>query len=135
MVATLSIGCAEGDAGGAGEREAVELVKHTYYPRHESEDYWETVDLSEAGGTFLLFVQPRIRTPAEGPWTAVFVDPEGRQRSRFTGLKVDVATGRFTFLCSSSDFAPGDWIIQLSVEEGGLVSGERERTFRFRVVE
>jgi len=78
-------------------------------------------------------VHPRIRTPAEGPWTITFVDPEGHEISRQEGLRVDTATGAFTFLCAASRFAPGDWTILLEVPEGGMVAGPREREYRFRV--
>jgi len=146
--AVLAAGCSgSGDGSGDGEAavggrgaparaasaETVELIRHAYYPREISEDYWEVVPLAETGPHFLLMVHPRIRTPAEGPWTITFVDPEGREVSREEGLRVDTATGGFTFLCDASRFGPGDWAILLEVPEGGMVAGPRQREFRFRV--
>jgi hypothetical protein len=109
-------------------------VTHAYFPRLDSEDYWETISLADVGADFLLMIQPRIRTPAEGPWRATFRDANGRVLASHRGLRVDVATGQFTFLCSARSFTPGDWTIELEIEEGGLVSGEPKRTYRFRLV-
>jgi hypothetical protein len=144
--AVLAGGCSGGgerSAGSAGDaaapvaaapaEEAVELVRHAYYPRDVSENYWEVVSLADTGPRFLLVIHPRIRTPAEGPWTITFHDPEGGEVSRHEGLRVDTATGAFTFLCKASRFAPGDWTIRLVVPEGGMVAGPREREYRFRV--
>ena len=111
----------------------VEAVEHTFYPREESEDYWETIRRVSVGDRFLLAIHPRIRTPAEGPWTAEFVDPGGAVLSAHPGLRVDVATGNFTFLCTTAAFAPGDWTLRLRVEQGGMAAGERARTYHFRV--
>ena len=138
VVACFGVGCSESEkplpATQGADRAAVAVVKHAYYPRLESEDYWETILLGDAGAEFLLMIQPRIRTPAEGPWRATFRDPKGRVLALHQGLRVDVATGQFTFLCSARSFAPGDWTIELEIEEGGLVSGDPRRTYRFRVV-
>jgi hypothetical protein len=141
--AAMAGGCGAEDGGGAARGgapaepaaagEAVELVRHAYYPRELSENYWEVVPLAETGPHFLLMIHPRIRTPAEGPWTITFVDPEGNETARHEGLHVDTATGAFTFLCTASRFAPGDWTILLEVPEGGMVAGPREREYRFRV--
>lgn len=134
----LAGGCGgEGGGGAAGGGtaggEAVQPVRHAYYPREISENYWEVVPLADAGPWFLLIVHPRIRTPAEGPWTITFIDPEGHETARHENLRVDTATGAFTFLCAASRFAPGDWTILLEVPEGGMVAGPREREYRFRV--
>lgn len=117
----------------AGDGPAVKVVKRGYYPRPESEDYWETIRLEETGPDFLLLVHPRIKTPAEGPWSATFLDPRGEVFSEHHGLRVDVATSKFTFLCQSARFAPGDWTLVLEIEKGGLVAGEPKRTYRFRL--
>jgi hypothetical protein len=135
VLAVVAAGCAE-DPGGGGVTPVdapTEIVRHSYYPRLATEDYWETIRLAEAGPRFMLYVHPRIKTPAEGPWTATFRRSDGHQLSRHTGLRVDVATANFTFLCSSRHFTPGDWTLELEVEEGGLVSGDRKRLYRFRV--
>ncbi|HMB71890.1 MAG TPA: hypothetical protein VKU85_21460 [bacterium] len=142
--ALLAGGCSGGggdsrksDAAPAAEapaaEEAVELVRHAYYPREVSEDYWEVVSLADTGSRFLLVIHPRIRTPAEGPWTITFHDPEGAEIARHENLRVDTATGAFTFLCRSSSFFAGDWTIRLVVPEDGMVAGPREREYRFRV--
>jgi hypothetical protein len=112
---------------------AVEPVARSFWARPESEDYRETVPRNEVGAHFLMHVAPRIETPAEGPWTIAFVGPSGRELARFEGMRVDVATGHFTFLCATDRFAPGDWTVVLRVEEGGLSGGARRRTFRFHV--
>ncbi|MGQ0722000.1 MAG: hypothetical protein ACT4PE_10565 [Candidatus Eiseniibacteriota bacterium] len=140
--ASLVAGCGDaGDAGNAGGTRragvsttaAVEHVPRTFYPRPESEDFWETIPRAEAGAHFILHVATRIQTPAEGPWTITFLDPAGSEQFRQDGLRVDSVTGMFTFLCETSRFAPGDWTIRLEVAEGGLVAGPRERGLRFRV--
>lgn len=112
---------------------AVELVTNTFYPRLESEDFWEVIPLAEVGSHFLLRIHPRIETPAEGPWTITFRDPAGKPVAREVGLRVDTATGEFTFLCASDSFRPGDWTILLEVPEPGMIAGPRERPYRFRV--
>ena len=134
-LAVVMAGCA-GESGDAGARSGgapVEVVEHAYYPRLVSEDFWEVVQLAEAAPHFLLIVHPRIKTPAEGPWTATFRDPAGTALVQHRGLRVDVATANFTFLCAASEFSPGDWSLELEVEPGGMVSGERKRLYRFRV--
>jgi hypothetical protein len=138
FAACCGAGCAESTkpsrAPAGGERPAVAVIAHSYFPRLESEDYWETISLADAGGDFLLVIQPRIRTPAEGPWRATFRDSGGRVLVSHRNLRVDVATGQFTFLCTARSFTPGDWTLELEVEEGGLVSAERKRLYRFRVL-
>jgi hypothetical protein len=111
----------------------VEVVRHTYYPREGSEDYWEVVSREKTGARFLLVIHPRIKAPIEGPWLVEFRDPSGAVLSRHEGLRVDVATGNFTFLCHSDGFAPGDWGLRMTLEDGGVTAGERVREYRFRV--
>jgi hypothetical protein len=111
----------------------VEVVHHTYYPREGSEDYWEVVSREKTGARFLLVIHPRIKAPIEGPWLVEFRDPTGAVLSRHEGLRVDVATGNFTFLCHSDGFAPGDWGLRMTLEDGGVTAGERVREYRFRV--
>jgi hypothetical protein len=154
-VAALVTGCGDGGGGGnapAGEKRAasrgataggapgitvaaggIEHVPRAFYPRPVEEDFWETVPRSGAGAHFLLHVATRIKSPAEGPWTITFLDPAGAETFRQEGLRVDTATGLFTFLCETARFAAGDWTIRLEVAEGGLVAGPRERLLRFRV--
>lgn len=144
LLAALAAGC--GDRGGEGlarrtpvpapvraNTPAVEVVRHTFYPRPVSEDFWEVVPLAEVGPWFVLLIHPRIETPAEGPWNVTFRDPAGKVLAVHEGLWVDTATGAFTFLCDASRFSPGDWSISLVVPEGGMVGGPREREYRFRV--
>jgi hypothetical protein len=135
VAAALLCGCARESSPPAqdGDGPAVTVVRRAYLPRLVSEDWWETIRRAEAGPEFLLLIHPLIKTPAEGPWTATFLDPAGRVFAAHHGLRVDVATGQFTFLCRSEMFVPGDWAIELEVEEGGLVAGERKRSYRFRV--
>jgi len=111
----------------------VRPVRHSYFPRRDDVDYWETVPAGDADPQFFLQVYPRIKTPAEGPWVATFSDAAGDVLARLPGLRVDVATGNFLFLCDRSRFPPGDWTITLEVMEGGLSGVEPEQTFRFRV--
>jgi hypothetical protein len=113
----------------------VELVPRAFYARAEREDYWELVPLDTVGDHFLLHVHPRIRTPAEGPWTLTFRAPDGSELSRQPGLRVDTATGQFTFLCRRDAFRPGDWGIEMKLQEGGMTAGDSDRLFRFRVVD
>lgn len=128
---------AEGSGGGtpvvAARPAPVVPVRHSYFPRRADVDYWETVPTSDPDPQFFLQVHPRIETPAEGPWIASFSDESGRVLTRLAGLRVDVATGNFLFLCSRRAFAPGDWTLTLQVVEGGLAGIEPQQTFRFRV--
>jgi hypothetical protein len=112
---------------------AVSPIRHSYFPRRDDVDFWETIPATHAEPQFLLQVQPRIQTPAEGPWIATFSDREGKLLARIPGLRVDVATGNFLFLCAKSRFAPGDWTLALEVMEGGLEGREPRQVFRFRV--
>jgi len=108
-------------------------IGHSYFPRRADVDYWETVPRTHAAPQFFLQVYPRIETPAEGPWLATFADANGDTLIRLPGLRVDVATGNFLFLCARNRFAPGDWTIALEVMEGGLTGREPRQEFRFRV--
>lgn len=126
-------GSADGAPAVAADTAPVLPVRHSYFPRRADVDYWETVPSTHSDPMFFLQVQPRIETPAEGPWVAVFSDETGRPLTRLPGLRVDVATGNFLFLCSRRAFAPGDWTLTLEVMEGGLAGIEPRQTFRFRV--
>jgi len=132
--AALLSGCGRGEpvlpATGAPP---TELIAHTFVPRPTTEDYRETVRLAEAGPRFILAVDPRVETPAEGPWTVRFRSPSGEVLSEHHGLRVDAATGRFTFVCTGAAMEPGDWTIELEVEPGGRVLGPARRELRFRV--
>lgn len=108
-------------------------IGHSYFPRRADVDYWETVPRTHVDPQFFLQVHPRIETPAEGPWIATFTDANGDVLLRLPGLRVDVATGNFLFLCARNRFAPGDWTIALEVMEGGLAGREPRQSFRFRV--
>lgn len=139
--ALLAAGCSGSGGNGSDSAaaprsaaaSAVEVLQHSYYPRLATEDFWETVPLADVGPRFLLVIRPRIETPAEGPWDVTFRDPDGEVFAQHRGLRVDTATGAFTFLCEASRFTPGDWSITLVVPEGGMVGGPRERQYRFRV--
>jgi hypothetical protein len=117
----------------ATSRLTVVPVRHSYFPRRDDVDYWETIPRTHSDPEFFLQVHPRIKTPAEGPWIATFTDAAGDVLTRLPGLRVDVATGNFLFLCSRREFAPGDWTLALEVMEGGLEGIEPQQTFRFRV--
>jgi hypothetical protein len=108
-------------------------LRHSYFPRREDVDYWETIPRTHSAPQFFLQVHPRIKTPAEGPWIATFSDETGGVLTRLPGLRVDVATGNFLFLCSRRQFPPGDWTLALEVMEGGLAGSEPQQVFRFRV--
>ena len=112
---------------------AVVPIGHSYFPRRADVDYWETVPRTHTDPQLFLQVHPRIETPAEGPWVATFRDANGDVLIRLPGLRVDVATGNFLFLCARNRFAAGDWTIALEVMEGGLVGREPRQMFRFRV--
>ena len=114
-------------------RAPVVHIRQAYFPRRVDVDYWETIPRNHAAPEFFLQVQPRIKTPAEGPWIATFINSAGEEVVRLPGLRVDVATGNFLFLCSRPHFRPGDWTIRLEVAEGGMVGIEGVQTFRFRV--
>lgn len=139
-LAALVAACAP--SGDAGDRRpasriapdpAVRPVPHAYLARPAEEDFWETLSATEAGEEFVLYVDPRIRTPAEGPWTATFRSADGAVVAALGGLRVDRATGRLTFLGSTRAFPPGDWTIELALEPGGVTHGPGTQTFRFRV--
>ena len=114
-------------------RPPVQPIRRSYFPRRSDVDFWETIPRAEAEPEFLLQVHPRVETPAEGPWIATFLDARGEVLTRIRNVRVDVATGYFLFLCSARSFPPGDWTLELEVEEGGFVGREREKVFRFRV--
>ena len=142
-VLLLAAGCSSSDDATHGPPGAavstvpagapVTPIRHSYFPRREDVDFWETVPKTHLEPVFFLQVQPQILTPAEGPWVATFSDRDGRVLARIPGLRVDVATGNFLFLCARDRFPPGDWTLVLEVTEGGLQGREPRQVFRFRV--
>jgi hypothetical protein len=112
---------------------AVEVIRHTFLPRLEKENYWEPVKLERGEKRFLLEVHPRLKVPSEGPWTLTVSNAQGDVAAREPGQFVDVATGAITLLCEASAFSKGDWTIALDLEEGGRTSGPTRHAFRFRV--
>lgn len=114
--------------------ESVEVIRHTFLPRLEKENYWEPVQLQRGERSFLLLVHPRLEAPSEGPWTLTIRNAGGEEVVRKTGQVVDVATGAITLLCDASSFPKGDWTIALELEEGGRTSGPTQQKFRFRVM-
>jgi hypothetical protein len=143
-VLLLAVGCTGSSEDASSEQAAppvsalstgapVTPIRHSYFPRRNDVDFWETVPKTHVEPLFFLQVQPRIQTPAEGPWIATFSDRDGRVLARIPGLRVDVATGNFLFLCARDRFAPGDWTLTLEVVEGGLAGREPRQVFRFRV--
>ncbi len=116
-----------------GEGAPAEVIAHTFLPRPVAENYWEPVRLGPGEERFALLVHPRIETPSEGPWTLSIRDAQGREAFRAPGQRVDVATGSITLLCEARRFPPGDWTIELALEEGGRTSGPSSHEFRFRV--
>ena len=111
----------------------VEVIRHTFLPRLEKENYWEPVILERDDKSFILLVHPRLQAPSEGPWTLTIKNAAGEEVVRKTGQLVDVATGAITLLCEASAFPKGDWTITLDLEEGGRTSGPTQQKFRFRV--
>ena len=45
------------------------VVRHAYLARPVDQDWWETIHPAEAGEEFLLYLEPKVLGPAEGPWT------------------------------------------------------------------
>ena len=141
-LAGLLTGCAGGDSAGgtsagggvSAAGPPVEKVGRAFYPRAEADDYWEVIPLAGLDSHFLIHLHPRIRTPAEGPWTFTFLDPDGGVFFVERGMRVDTATGQFTFLCRSEEFRPGDWWVEMTLDEGGMTAGAEKRRFCFRVV-
>ena len=114
--------------------QSVEVIRHTFLPRLEKENYWEPVQLERGEKTFILQVHPRLQSPSEGPWTLTIRNAGGQEVVRKTAQVVDVATGAITLLCEAASFPKGDWTIALDLEEGGRTSGPTQQTFRFRVM-
>jgi hypothetical protein len=132
-VALVVIGaCARKESAPSGA-EPVQVIRHSFLPRLEKENYWEPVILERDDKNFLLLLHPRLEAPIEGPWTLTIRNAKGEEVVRKTGLLVDVATGAITLLCEASAFPKGDWTITLDLEEGGRTSGPTEHKFRFRV--
>ncbi len=142
-LAGFAAGCDGSDSGAAararrgppagGAAPAAQVIAHTYLPRPERENYWEPVVLAPGEPHFLLQIHPRLKTPAEGPWTLRVKNAAGEPVVTLPGMRVDVATGAITLLCESSRFAKGDWTVELDLDEGGVTSGESRYVFRFRV--
>jgi len=113
--------------------QSVEVIRHTFLPRPEKENYWEPVKLERDDQRFLLEVHPKLEAPSEGPWTLTIRNASGEEVVRKPGQTVDVATGAITLLCAAVAFPQGDWTITLDLEEGGRTSGPTQQKFRFRV--
>lgn len=108
-------------------------VRHAFLARPADQDWWETIHPAETGEEFLLYVEPKVLGPAEGPWTVSFRTVDGRVVARLPSLKVDPATGRLTFVGRTASFPVGDYTIDLELEPNGLTHGPQTQQFRFRV--
>ncbi|MFN8178809.1 MAG: hypothetical protein U0167_12845 [bacterium] len=143
LLAVLGVGCGArresaapppaATAAPAGSTEPLRVVRHAYLARAVEEDWWETIHPAETGEEFLLYVQPKVLGPAEGPWTATVKAADGRVVTRAPSLRVDSATGRLTFVGRTASFPVGDYTIDLVLDPGGLTHGPTSQQFRFRV--
>jgi hypothetical protein len=118
---------------GEGLRAPVDVVPRSYLARPVEQDYVEVVPREEAGPVCALLVQPRVRTPREGPWTITFRDPRGEVAATLPPQRVDTATGYLTLVAHTPFFGVGEWTIELDLVEGGLTHGPERQVFRFRV--
>jgi hypothetical protein len=109
------------------------VVPHAYLARGADQDWWETIHPAEAGEEFLLYLQPKLLAPAEGPWTLTVRSADGRVVARVPTLRVDPATGRLALLGRTASFPAGDYTLDLELEPGGLTHGPERQQFRFRV--
>lgn len=111
----------------------LQWIPHTFLARPDDQDWVERVRVSSVGESFLVCVEPQLRTPAEGPWRLTLARDGDPAVIRIPGLVVDRATGRITFLVRTDAVAPGDYLLLLELEEGGMASGPPSQGFRFRV--
>ena len=111
----------------------VQLIGHTFLARPEDEGWVEEIDRAVAGPQFLLYLEPAVRSPAEGPWTLTLARDGDPRVLRLHNLRVERATARITFLIQSATMEPGEYLAVLSLEEGGMASGPGEQGFRFRI--
>ncbi len=132
-----AVGCAApgGDAreGGAAAP-AAERIARSFLARPDGQDWLETVPRAEVGDRFLVHFQPRLRAPAEGPWTLTVAQDGAPAVLRERGVRVDGATGRITMLFQTAQVPDGEYVIRLELEEGGMASGPPQQSFRFAVV-
>lgn len=134
----------QGDAANEGSAPAssssatsvvpMEVMNRTFLVRPEDEDWIEEIRLSEVGDRFLLHVRPQLRTPAEGPWILTLARDGNPAVYRIPGLRVDRATGHLTFLVHKASMEAGDYLILLTLEEGGMTTTDERQAFRFRVI-
>jgi hypothetical protein len=109
------------------------VVRHAYLARPVDQDWWETIHPAEAGDEFLLYLEPKVLGPAEGPWTCSIRSADGRVVARLPSLQVDPATARITFVVRTAAFPLGDYQIDLELEPNGLTHGPQSQSFRCRV--
>jgi len=143
LLAAFGVGCGArhespapppaASAATAGPAEPLRVVRHAYLARGVDEDWWETIHPAETGEEFLLYVQPKLLGPAEGPWTATVKAADGRVVAQAPSLRVDSATGRLTFVGRTASFPVGDYTIDLVLDAGGVTHGPTSQQFRFRV--
>ena len=117
---------------GEGLRAPVDVIRHTIIPRPIEQDYVEVLDVSEMGPVCAMLVQPRVRTPREGPWTVTFVTPAGDRAVVLPPQSIDPVTGQITLVAHTPFFGPGEWTIELDLVEGGITHGPERQVFRFR---
>ena len=109
------------------------VVRHAYLARPSDQDWWETIHPAEVGDEFLLYVEPKVLAPAEGPWTVSVRSADGRVVARLPSIQVDPSIGRITFVMRTAAFPPGDYLIDLELEPNGLTHGPQSQQFRFRI--
>ena len=79
IVLATMLGCARNEAGDSNAA-SVEVIRHTFIPRPETENYWEPVKLERDEKSFILQVHPRLKVPSEGPWTLTIRNSAGKKR-------------------------------------------------------
>jgi hypothetical protein len=118
---------------GEGLRAPVDAIPHSIVPRPVEQDYVEVLRPADTGPVCAILLQPRVRTPREGPWTITFVTPAGDVATRLPPQSVDPVTGQITLVAHTPFFGTGEWVIELDLVEGGLTHGPERQVFRFRV--
>lgn len=112
---------------------AVRWIPRTFPARPESDRFVERIRAAEVGESFLLTVEPQVRTPAEGPWRMTLARDGDPAVLRLGGLRVDGATGQLAFLVTTAAMPSGSYLLVLEVEEGGLALGPAVQSFRFAI--
>lgn len=142
VILAAAVGCSPTDDGSrsgaaAGPAPTIARIPRSFLARHEGQDWLEQVTRAEVGDRFLVHFQPRLRAPAEGPWTLT-ITPAGEGAGgkpvlEERGVRVDGATGRITLLVQTAQLPAGEYRITMDLEEGGMASGPPNQAFRFAI--